>query len=161
MKHIKTSIVLGMFAFLLSACASKTYQKQESKFIVFKTATLKYADLGFVYENSDEIKVELYGNGQALRSLVISKNEVCMSTFSCMDKKSFNRQVLDESYPQTILENIFRGKPIFKSKNLKKIRNGFTQKIINENKHHIEYKVLNNEIIFNDTMNHIIIKVKK
>ncbi|MEA1954583.1 MAG: hypothetical protein U9O24_09350, partial [Campylobacterota bacterium] len=111
--------------------------------------------------NSNEIKVELYGSGQALRSLVIAKGSICMSSFACMSKKSFNKKVLHEGYPSEILENIFRGKVIFKSKNIQRSRNGFTQTIINKNKHHIEYKVLNNDITFHDTINNIVIKVKK
>ncbi|HHO64971.1 MAG TPA: hypothetical protein ENJ71_00475 [Epsilonproteobacteria bacterium] len=147
--------------FFLSACGSQPYLKENSAFIVFKTPTFKYADMGFVYENNSEVKAEIYGSGQAIMSLRISGDSVCMSLFACMSRKKFNQQILNAAYPDTILEYIFRGKPLFSGKNLKKTRNGFTQNIVNQNKYNIHYSVLNNEIIFRDTINKILIKVKK
>ena len=159
--NIRILMVLLITLFFLQACVNKPYVKQNTALIVFKTPTFKYADMGFVYENSDEIKVDIYGSGQALMSLTISETSVCMSLLECMSKESFNKKVLSSMYPREILDDIFRGKPIFKSENLKRIRNGFTQTIVNKNKYDIHYSVLNNEIIFRDTINAILIKVKK
>ena len=159
--HMRIFIPLLITLFFLQACVNKPYVKQNSALIVFKTPTFKYADMGFVYENSDEVKVEIYGSGQALMTLVISEISVCMSLLECMDKENFNEEVLSNMYPREILDDIFRGKPIFEGKNLKRSRNGFTQTIINKNKYDIHYSVLNNEIIFRDTINTILIKVKK
>ena len=39
--------------------------------------------------------------------------------------------------------------------------NGFTQDIIKKGKYTIHYEVLNNGITFRDTMNSILVKVKK
>jgi hypothetical protein len=78
-----------------------------------------------------------------------------------MDQNEFNRQILNSAYPDTILDNVFRGKQIFEGQNLVRNRNGFTQRIANQNKYDIEYRVLNNEIIFRDKINIILIKVKK
>jgi len=158
---IRTIFVAFIALFFLGACAQKQYSKQNSALIVFKTPTFKYADMGFVYENSDEVKVEIYGSGQALMNLVISEEKVCMSLLACMSKEKFNQKVLNTSYPEDILEEIFRGKPIFDGKRLEKNRNGFTQKIVNSNKYNIDYSVLNKQIIFRDTMNAILIKIKK
>ena len=156
-------IIVGItaLAFLFTACGTQPYKKENSAFIVFKTPAFKYADMGFVYENSAEVKAEIYGSGQALMSLSMRGDSVCMSLFACMSSTKFNQQVLGASYPGTLLDNIFRGKPIFNKKNVKQRRNGFTQNIVNKNKYNIHYSVLNNEIIFNDTINHILIKVKK
>jgi len=159
--NILKKIVFLMFIFIVSACTSNTYVKQNSALIVFKTPTFKYADMGFIYENSDEVKAEIYGSGQVLMNLEISKNNVCMSLFECMGKKSFNQQVLSSLYPDSILDNIFRGKVIFNGLELEKNSNGFTQKIRKSNKYNIHYSVLKNEIIFRDTINTILIKIKK
>ena len=159
--NISRTILLLMISFFFSACAPKEYVKQNSAFIMFKTPTFKYADMGFIYENKDEIKVEIYGSGQALMTLEISETSVCMSLLECMSKRSFNKEVLNSMYPEDILENIFRGKPIMYGEGLEKNRNGFTQKIVKEDKYNIHYSVLNNEIIFRDTINAILIKVKK
>ena len=157
----KKFLLLGLLSLLITACSTKEYSKQESVFIVFKTPTLKYADLGFIYENSDEIKVEMYSSGQAIMSLEITSYTVCMSFLQCMGKKSFNKKVLNRYYPTTILDNIFKGKEIFSGKNSIKKRNGFTQKIVDEGKYDINYSVLNKQIIFRDTINNILIKMKR
>lgn len=160
---MKTRTILLAFIvlFFLGACAQKQYSKQNSALIVFKTPTFKYADMGFIYENRDEVKVEIYGSGQALMKLVISEEKVCMRFLACMGKEEFNKKVLNSSYPKEILENIFRGKPIYNGESLEKNRNGFTQKILNLDKYNIEYSVLNNQILFRDTINDILIKVKR
>ncbi|MCD6213167.1 MAG: hypothetical protein J7J02_09320 [Sulfurovum sp.] len=153
------SLLLALLFF--QACGTPSYLKENAALIVFKTPTFKYADMGFIYENRNEVKAEIYGSGQALMSLKITGSSVCMSLLECMSKKSFNKTVLSSLYPNEILDNIFRGKPIFKEKNLKRNRNGFTQKLVKENKYDIHYSVLNNEIVFRDTINAILIKIKK
>jgi len=160
MKYLK-NVLIFLFIIGLWGCATPKYEKQESAYIVLKTPVFKYADMGFVYENSDEVKVEIYGNGQALMSLRIGKENVCMSRFECMGKKAFNHKVLSASYPDDILEHIFRAEAIFHGIGMKRNRNGFTQKIIKPGKNNIVYSVLNNQIVFRDTINHIIIKIKR
>lgn len=157
----KKIIVILFAGVLLNSCANKEYTKQQSVFIVFKTPAFRYADLGFIYQNSDEMKIEIYGSGQAIMSLHISESSVCMSLLECMSKKSFNAHVLSAFYPESILENIFRGAVVFAGKGLQRTRNGFTQKIMKANKYNVYYSVLNNEIEFHDTINHIIIKIKR
>jgi hypothetical protein len=157
----KRTLVLIMATFLLGACASKEYIEQNSAFIMFKTPTFKYADMGFIYDNGNEMKVEIYGSGQALMSLEISESSVCMSLLECMSKNTFNKEVLSSFYPEDTLENIFRGRRIFDGAGVMTKGNGFTQKIIKSDKYNIEYNVLNNQIIFHDTINTILIKVKK
>ena len=159
--NFKRTVLLLIISFLLSSCASKEYIKQNAAFIMFKTPTFKYADMGFIYENEKEVKVEIYGSGQALMSLEISETSVCMSLLECMGKSAFNKEVLSSMYPEGILENIFRGKPLFNGLGLERKGDGFTQKIIKKDKYNIEYNVLNNQIIFRDTINTILIKVKK
>jgi len=159
--NFKRTVSLMIMGFLLSACTPKEYVEQNSAFIMFKTPTFKYADMGFIYENEEEIKIEIYGSGQALMSLEISETSVCMSLLECMGKSAFNKEVLNSLYPDDILENIFRGKPLFNGTGLEKKGTWFTQKIVKKDKYNIDYSVLNNEIIFRDTINTILIKVKK
>jgi hypothetical protein len=159
--NFKRTVSIFIMGFLLSACASKEYVKQNSAYIMFKTPTFKYADMGFIYENEEEIKIEIYGSGQALISLEISETSVCMSVLECMSKSAFNKEVLSGMYPENILENIFRGKPLFSGVGMATKGTGFTQKIVKKDKYDIDYSVLNNEVIFHDTINTIDIKVKK
>jgi hypothetical protein len=163
MKFKRTILLIMaiMATLFLGACASKEYVEQNSAYILFKTPTFKYADMGFIYENQEEIKVEVYSSGSALMSLEITESSVCMSTLQCMRKSVFNKEVLSSLYPEDILEHIFRGKPIFNREGLDAKGNGFTQKIVKKEKYNIDYSVLNNQIIFHDTINTIVIKVKK
>jgi len=159
--NFRGSLLLLLLSFLLGACVPKQYTKQNSALIIFKTPTFKYADMGFIYENEEEIKAEIYGSGQAVMSLEITDVSVCMSLLECMSQKSFNKAVLSSLYPDAILDDIFRGKQIFNGESLEKNRNGFTQKILKQGKYDIDYSVLNNEVIFRDTINTILIKIKK
>ncbi len=159
--QIKKSFFLLLMALGLSGCATKEYTKQESIFIVFKTPTVKHADLGFIYANEEEMKIEMYSNGQAIMALEIGKETICMSLLECLDKKSFNAEILSEQYPLDILNHIFRGNPIYNGVNLVKTSNGFTQKIVKAGKYDIDYSILNKQIIFRDTINNILIKLKR
>ena len=148
---------------LIFGCSGKNIVKeknQESAYIIFKTPKMKYADMGFIYKGDSFIKVEVYGMGQPLFTLDINGMNVCMSTFECMDKSEFNKKMLVSSYPDTLLENIFRGEPIFNGKNLEKNSNGFTQNIKKDKEYEIIYSVEKKNKIFNDKLNKIKIEVK-
>lgn len=161
MMRLKNFFLGVVLTFVMSGCATHQYTKQESLFIVFKTPTFKHADVGFIYENRDEMKIEMYSNGQAVMALEIGKEKICMSLFECLDKKTFNKTVLSPAYPTDILSHIFRGEAIFSGQNLVKTSNGFTQKLGKADKYNINYSVLNKQILFRDTINGIFIKVKR
>jgi hypothetical protein len=78
-----------------------------------------------------------------------------------MEKKDFNEKVLNASYPDTLLENIFRSKPIFEKKNLEQNEHGFSQKIIKDGIYNLSYTVKGGERIFRDKINKILIKVRE
>jgi hypothetical protein len=156
-------IVVLVIIIFLSGCANKNLIKkenQESAFIVLKTPTIQYADMGFIYKGNSFTKVEIYSMGQPVVSLNINGMNVCMSTFKCMEKKDFNAKMLSSNYPDTLLENIFRAKPIFNKKNLEQKNNGFIQKI-KSNDYDIAYSVDINKTKFKDKKNKILIKIVK
>jgi len=153
--------MVALFLLLLQGCGEPPKLKGESAMIVLKTPAMRYADMGFVYESPSEIKVEIYGSGQALFALRITPKSVCTSRFACLDKKSFNARMLSAYYPEDTIERIFRAKSVFNGKNVVKKRNGFTQKIVAPGKYNIQYSVLNNETVFRDTINKILIKIKR
>ncbi|MDM5271516.1 hypothetical protein PGH07_04945 [Sulfurovum sp. zt1-1] len=157
---------IGFFGIILlmvsiSGCARHSYVKQDSALIVFKTPTFKYADMGFIYEGKEELKVEIYSSGQVLTSLNLFHGQVCMSTLQCMSEAKFNAEVLSRHYPDSLLRNVFGGKAIFDKQGYTLSRNGFTQKLFKSGKYDIEYTVLNRQIVFRDTINEILIKVKQ
>ena len=158
---IKKIVIFIVVLFTFFACTGVQPEKQESAFIVMKTSTFKYADMGFISNSPSKIKVEIYGAGQPLMNLEINAMNVCMSTFQCMEKKEFNEKVLHASYPETVLENIFRAKPIFNKKNVVETKDGFSQKLTKEKEYDISYSVKGNQRIFRDTLNKILIKVRE
>ena len=160
---IKRVITILLILLLINGCAGKQSIKkenQESAYIIIKTPTMRYADMGFIYKKTDLTKVEIYALGQPLMSLDINPMNVCMSTFKCMEKSDFNAKMLSSSYPDTILENIFRAKPIFDKKNLEKNSEGFTQKIKKEKEYDITYSVTTKKRTFRDKINKIKIEVR-
>ncbi len=160
---IKRVITILPILLLINGCAGKQSIKkenQESAYIIIKTPTMRYADMGFIYKKTDLTKVEIYALGQPLMSLDINPMNVCMSTFKCMEKKDFNTKMLSSSYPDTILENIFRAKPIFDKKNLEKSSEGFTQKIKKDKEYDITYSVTTKKRTFRDKINKIKIEVR-
>jgi hypothetical protein len=161
---LKIIATISTILFVLNGCTGKNLvkeQNQESAFIVLKTPTIKYAGMGFIYKSDSFVKVEVYSMGQPIMSLDINGMNVCMSTFKCMEKKDFNLKILSDNYPDTLLENIFRGKPIFNRKNLEKNSNGFIQKLTKDGKYNIDYSLKDNQTKFKDKENNILIKVKR
>ena len=147
--------------FWIQGCVQTSYERQSSALIIMKTPTFRYADMGFIYQNSDALKVGVYSSGKAIMSLKIRDDQICMSTLECMNAQQFNEQVLSKHYPKTLLKEIFERKTIFDEKGYKKTSNGFTQKIFESGKYDIDYSVLTRETSFRDTINKILIKVKR
>jgi len=146
-------IIIGLFG-----CNKSPYLEENSAYIVFKTPTFRYADMGFIYKNKDEIKLQIYSNAQSIMSLRVTKDSVCMSVLECMGSDSFNAKVLSRYYPSAILENILRAKEIMDGKNLLKTNQGFTQHI--KSKYYdIDYKVVANKVFFRDKVNKIKIQI--
>ena len=156
----KLLIFMGII-YLFVGCTGKDAKKQESAFIVMKTKSMKFADMGFIYASSNGVKVEVYAAGQPLVDLDINSQNICLSLFECMDKDQFNKEVLSAFYPATLLENIFKAEAIFEEKNLEKVEGGFEQKISKEGEYDISYSVISGKRIFRDKINKILIKVRE
>ena len=158
---IKTITSVLAMLFIINGCTQLSPEKQESAFIVIKTPRMKYADMGFISNSKSNVKIEIYAAGQPLVAWEINALNICMSTLKCMEKQDFNKEFLNTSYPDTLLENIFRGEPIFKKKGYEKVENGFKQTLKAEKNYNISYKVIDGERIFRDKLNKILIKVRE
>ena len=148
MKKNINFLISGAVAIVLSGCvgAMPEYNTSKSKFIIFKTPTVKYADQGFISHAKSETKVEIYGSGQALMRLRITPSQVCMSSMACMSSSEFNKKVLNANYPADTLRKIFNAEVIFSGEGLRKSKNGFVQHI----KGGIEYRVDGKNVKFKD-----------
>ncbi len=145
----------------IAGCGEPAFQMQESAYIVWKSPALRYADQGFIYYGDGMTRLEIYGNGEALMRLDIGTERVCSSFLSCLPLGRFNAKVLSAYYPENLLAHVIKGEKIFGGKGMAVTRNGFTQKISQPGKYKIEYRVLNNETVFHDTINDITIKIKR
>jgi hypothetical protein len=152
---------LGVVAVALSGClGERAPVPQEGVFVVWKTPGMKYADQGFLYHEGRKQRLEIYASGQAVMQLTVSPTQVCSGAL-CMNKKQFNLRFLSPHYPETLLEHLLEGEPIFGGEGMVKKDNGFTQRIKKAGAYDIEYSVLNGSVVFRDTINDILIKIQK
>jgi len=159
---IKTTVIISLMV-LISGCATKASvekDNQESALIKIITPKIRYADMGFIYKGDSFVKVEIYSMGQPIVEFNINPVNICMSSLECMEKSEFNKKMLSANYPPTLLENIFKGEPIFNGKNLEKRSSGFIQKIRKDKSYDITYEVTPKIRKFYDKINKIKIEVK-
>jgi len=128
--------------------------------IVIKSPTLKYADQGFLYQEKDRLRLEIYASGQAALKLTVTPDQVCTGGL-CLGKREFNRRYLSAAYPADTLERILEGREIFGGEGVARSRGGFTQTLKKTGLYDISYSVLNGSIVFRDKINDILIKIEK
>ncbi len=142
---------------IFSGCTIKNYDITQTKIIIIKSPKLKFADIGYVRNSDKSIELELFVAGKAVEKITI--NHLICTSEGCMSKQGFNKDYLNASYPDDILQNIILGHKIYDGKNLLKTQNGFEQHI--QTRHvDIIYRVNPHAIYFKDRKNKIILKFK-
>jgi len=149
--------ILLTFIILFTACSTKNYEITKTKIVIIKSPQIKFSDLGYLRNTNKDIELELFMAGKSIQKISIN-HLICVSD-GCMSKSGFNKDYLNENYPDSILQNILLAKPIYDGKNLEKTQEGFIQHISSP---HVEivYKVTQNQVFFKDRKNHIIFKIK-
>lgn len=150
--------LLLIFVLLFSACSTKHYEQTKTKLIVIKSPKLKFADVGYIRNTSDDIELELFSAGQSLQKININ-HLICVSDSGCMSKSSFNEEYLNASYPDDILQNILLSHVIYNGKNKTLTNDGFEQ-YIKDNNVNIIYRTNSKNIYFKDKQNGILLKIK-
>jgi len=151
----------GLLILLLGGCfGERAAVPQEGVFVVWKTPTMKYADQGFLYHEKEKLRLEIYASGQAVMRLTVTPTQVCSGAL-CMNQKEFNLRYLSPHYPEGLLKAVLSGRPIFGGAGLEKKEEGFTQKLEKKGFYAIDYSVLNGSVVFRDTINNILIKIRK
>ena len=156
MRFIRIFSILWVSLFL--GCAPKSYTMNESRLIIIKTPKLKFADLGYIRKNLDEVRADLFVAGTLVQSIEIN-TLVCVNE-GCVSKSSFNEEYLNPAYPNDLMLNVLLAKPIFNKASIKKTENGFIQELKSD-EYNITYKIENGNIYFKDKKNKILIKIKK
>jgi hypothetical protein len=153
MKYLLIALVL-----LFSACSVKEYKQTQSKIIIIKSPKIKFADLGYIRNSEDSIELELFMAGKSIKKIAIN-HLVCVDE-GCMSKSGFNKEYLNTSYPNDLIQNLLLSKPIYDGLGLEKTDDGFEQNIQNEDVD-IKYKVDSKTTFFKDRKNKIIFKTKE
>jgi len=156
MKFIRIFFILWVSLFL--GCAPKSYEINESRLIIIKTPKLKFADLGYIRKNVDEVRADLFVAGTLVQSIEI-KTLICVNE-GCVSKSSFNEEYLNASYPDDLMLNVLLARPIFEKASMRNTDEGFIQEL-KSSEYNIVYKITNGNIYFKDRQNRILIKVSK
>jgi len=150
---------VAFFLVLFGGCSTPQYTKSATKLLILKTPKIRFSDIAYIrYSHDNAIELELYVAGSMVNRFSIH-HLICVENKGCMRKTSFNKSYLSESYPDTLLENILLGKPIYDGLHVKRNGDGFFQRIETKNVY-ILYKVTHHSISFKDKYNHILIKIK-
>lgn len=158
MRFMRTFFILWVSLFILSGCAAKSYKVNESRLIILKTPKIKYADLGYIRSNEDEVRADLFIAGNLIQSLEVD-TLVCVNE-GCLSKSAFNKDYLHPSYPDELIVNVLLGRPIFDRTSLQKTQRGFMQELKSAD-YNVIYKVEDGDISFKDRQNKLIIKILK
>ena len=157
MKFIQICFII-LISLLILGCAPKSYEKNESRFILIKSPLLKYADLGYIRSNQNEVRADLFIAGNLVQSIEIS-TLICVNE-GCLTKSAFNSEYLNVSYHDDVLLNVLLGRPIFDKASLQITELGFRQELKSTD-YNIIYKVENGSILFKDSLNRLKIKISR
>ena len=157
--RLKVHKILLIAILLFSGCAYKTpYTSSKPYYIVIKNSQISVADTGFIKRDDSRLNLQLFSAGTVLLDLHVEES-VCLS-YTCMSKESFNKEFFGIRHYKEFIDELFSFKPIFSKKNLKKLDNGFEQKIVT-NSYDITYRVENGNLYFKDRTNKVLIKLKE
>ncbi len=162
MRHVKYFAILIFLSFFIFGCASKNeVAKSYSVLVTFKTEKLSFRDTGFLKSGRDFLDLEVFAVGKPIAKISILKgsDRICLNKY-CFNKKVFNEEYLSRYYPDSLLENVLRGRAVFGGKNRVETRDGFYQNLKEKGKYDIKYRVENGKILFKDRLNRIIIGLK-
>ena len=148
---------LALFTLIFFGCSLKQLDQKETKIALIKSPKIRYNDIAYLKHNDDTIELQMYNAGVGIGKISIGYM-VCIKD-GCITKSRFNKEFLEQHYPDDILKHILLAQPIYNAKNLQKTQQGFIQRIKTPFSD-IVYRVTQKEIFFKDKKNHIIIKLK-
>ncbi|MDD2383321.1 MAG: hypothetical protein PHN18_03945 [Sulfurospirillaceae bacterium] len=155
---MKSTLLIGLCLLLLSGCSTKpNIVVSQPYLITIKNTQIALSDTGFINFGKDYANVQIFSAGAALFNLEAS-DDMCVDG-RCTSREQFNTMFFNHEHYATLMDDLLHMQPIYQSRNLKKIENGFEQEIILP-KSHITYRVINHSMTFRDSQNGIMIKLK-
>lgn len=100
-------IYLLLVILFFSSCSINQPIKSQSATILIKTNSMKFYDNGFIKKFPNYTNVQIYSAGQVVLDLSLYDNQICQSTFKCLDIKTFNQEYLNLNSSDNILKKIF------------------------------------------------------
>lgn len=144
-------------ALIFAGCSARYYEKPQPALIVIKSASLKYADMGFVYRGKKSVKVQIYSSGRPVFAMSVGKR-VCIDS-RCMSEREFYRKYLKADYPPGTMARILSKRPIFGGEGLEDEDGRMVQRIYGEGRFDIIYTFDSASARFRDRLNNILIKI--
>lgn len=158
--YVLLSFVLGL---LLCACSvsKATFSHSKAVFVTLNSPQVKFADAGFLYQNKEGIKLEIYNLAQPLFTLDIRQSKVCVNSY-CTSKANFNQKFFQNAHYDELINDIINGKALYRGLNFEQKPCGFEQNLVSKSgKFSIIYRVCNGEISFEDSIKKINFSLKR
>ncbi len=143
--------------FFLSGCTLKRPAPPRSAVIVFKTPTLRYADMGFIQKAREKVLLQIYNSGQPVFNLTVGPR-ICIEG-RCLDEREFYTRYFHASYPEGTLAAILEGRPVFDGANLDCDDTVCRQRIRKPGRLDIIYDFNATHVRFKDRRNGVLIKI--
>lgn len=141
----------------MGGCSVKHYSISSPKVITIKSPKLKFSDTGYIRYEGDAVQVELFTAGVAVEKISID-DKVCVSA-GCMSEEAFVKEYLSEHYPRDTMRRVLQGTPIFGGIGRDETCSGAVCQFIRNDDMDIMYRRKDNEILFKDRLNGLMIKI--
>jgi hypothetical protein len=153
------AVFVGIMLFF-SACSVKEQNIETSQPVklLIKTPSLKLSGIGFYKRGGEYANLQIFSAGVAVLDYKSAGN-ICVNN-RCMTRGIFNEKLFLQPHYSELIDDILAQKPIYKSQNLTKTDNGFSQRITKA-EFDISYDVNENNAEFSDLQNNITIQIEK
>lgn len=154
---LRIVLVLGL---LLSGCSLKTPVISSKPYrVLIKNKNIALNDTGFLNFKAKEKNIQVFSAGNVILNLHVENKKVCLDS-SCMKKNYFNQKFFGFKHYPSFIDDLLLFKPIYNGKNLRKLQNGFEQRLVGEN-YDIFYRVEDNKLYFKDKKNKVLMKLNE
>ncbi|MDR1285539.1 MAG: hypothetical protein LBJ88_05010 [Campylobacteraceae bacterium] len=154
-------IFLIPIALFFCACGVKQQRAEISSpvKVTVKSPNIKLSGLGFYKKGGNYVNLQVFAGATATLNYE-SSTTICIND-NCMTRGIFNDKFFTHAHYAKLIDDILAGKPIYNSQNLTKTQNGFSQNISKNGEYDIFYKVINDNIEFEDFKNRVYVTLQK
>ncbi|MDR2636099.1 MAG: hypothetical protein LBC08_04645 [Campylobacteraceae bacterium] len=153
--------VLAGIVLFFNACSVKEQNIETSQPVklIIKSPSIKLSGIGFYKRGGKYANLQIFSAGVAVLDYK-SAGTICIND-KCMTRGIFNENLFLQSHYSELVDDILAQQPIYKSQNLTKTDDGFSQNIAKSGAFDISYEVNGSSAEFSDSYNNIFIQVTK